>query len=69
VSGGVPTKDSGTVINRNAFNMEEIENGATVTKRNGKKNAPLNVRYQKKTLSVCSPKSMCVILLKKKEGK
>ena len=56
VSGDVQTKDSVKVINRNALDMEVSVNGATTTKRKVKKNVPLNVRYQKKTLSVYSSK-------------
>jgi hypothetical protein len=57
VSGDVQTKDSVKVINRNAFDMEDSVDGATITKRKVKKNVPLNVRYQKRTLSVYSPKT------------
>jgi muramidase (phage lysozyme) len=56
VSGDVQTKDSVKVINRNAFDMEVSVNGATITKRKVKKDVPLNVIYQKKTLSMYSPK-------------
>jgi hypothetical protein len=48
-------RESVKVINRNAFDMEASVNGATITKRKVKKIVPLNVRYQKKTLSVYSP--------------
>jgi hypothetical protein len=45
VSGDVQTKDRVKVTNSNALHTENSINGATMTKRKVKMNAPLNARY------------------------